>query len=517
MHKRCPWIAPSHVFRVTKMKRLRRRLKAALYSRENRVEEEVTTTTFHVSHMHFGDHRSRENGVVPEYPPCPYGSDGESEGLSGGSEEIVSSPNTTTISTEHVVMRRRPRTLRNGDTSLTETPGLCNNARRWNAQDISKRLSLPAELNVPESFIARHIGPDSPLDGPLTRKLRRTSLSELGFGKLETYLKLERLGEGTYATVYKGKSRLTDGLVALKEIRLEHDEGAPCTAIREVSLLRDLRHANIVTLHDIIHSEKSLVLVFEYLESDLKSYMERYNNYINLKNIRLFLLQLLRGLNYCHKRRVLHRDLKPQNLLISDRGELKLADFGLARAKSVPTKTFSNEVVTLWYRPPDILLGATDYTTHIDMWGVGCIFYEMATGRPMFPGSTTEDEMHLIFKMLGTPTEGEWPHIQESEEFKALGLPFYEPQPLINQVPRLDLDGLDLITRFLCYNVRQRITAGDAMRHPYFRPLGPSILQLDDTASIFSLPNIAMERENTLHYSVPSSSHGKPRRQSMLL
>uniref|UniRef100_A0A452S309 mitogen-activated protein kinase n=1 Tax=Ursus americanus TaxID=9643 RepID=A0A452S309_URSAM len=115
----------------------------------------------------------------------------------------------------------------------------------------------------------------------------------------------------------------------------------------------------------------------------------------------IFMFQLLRGLAYCHRRKILHRDLKPQNLLISERGELKLADFGLARAKSVPTKTYSNEVVTLWYRPPDVLLGSTEYSTPIDMWGVGCIHYEMATGRPLFPGSTVKEELHLIFRLLG--------------------------------------------------------------------------------------------------------------------
>uniref|UniRef100_A0A4W5MJ34 cyclin-dependent kinase n=1 Tax=Hucho hucho TaxID=62062 RepID=A0A4W5MJ34_9TELE len=192
--------------------------------------------------------------------------------------------------------------------------------------------------------------------------------SEIGFGKLETYIKLDKLGEGTYATVFKGRSKLTDNLVALKEIRLEHEEGAPCTAIREVSLLKDLKHANIVTLHDIIHTDKCLTLVFEYLEKDLKQYMDDCGSIMSVHNVKIFLFQLLRGLAYCHRRKVLHRDLKPQNLLINDKGELKLADFGLARAKSVPTKTYSNEVVTLWYRPPDVLLGSTEYSTPIDMW-----------------------------------------------------------------------------------------------------------------------------------------------------
>ncbi|XP_043089100.1 cyclin-dependent kinase 16-like, partial [Puntigrus tetrazona] len=163
----------------------------------------------------------------------------------------------------------------------------------------------------------------------------------------------------------------------------------------------------------------------------------------------IFLFQLLRGLAYCHRQKVLHRDLKPQNLLINDRGELKLADFGLARAKSVPTKTFSNEVVTLWYRPPDVLLGSTEYSTSIDIWGVGCIFYEMITGRPLFPGSTVEDELHLIFRILGTPTEKSWPGINTNDNFLSYNFPHYDGEPLITHAPRITNDGHDLLCQLL--------------------------------------------------------------------
>ncbi|XP_031550565.1 cyclin-dependent kinase 18-like [Actinia tenebrosa] len=350
----------------------------------------------------------------------------------------------------------------------------------------------------------------------VSRTSRRLSLSELGYGKMETYTKLDKLGEGTYATVFKGKSKITDNLVALKEIRLEHEEGAPCTAIREVSLLKDLKHANIVTLHDTVHTHKALTLVFEYLEKDLKQYMDNCGSIMSMNNVRVFLFQLLRGLDYCHKRKVLHRDLKPQNLLINDRGELKLADFGLARAKSVPTKTYSNEVVTLWYRPPDVLLGSTAYSTQIDMWGVGCIFYEMATGRPLFPGSTVEDELHLIFKLLGTPTEEFWPGISTNEIFLAGTFPIYPREHLINHAPRLDNSGLELLEMFLEYSVKSRISAHDAMRHEYFYSFGPKVLELDDLQSIFTIEEIRLTKDPGYRTTAKGTGGPTKRRQSML-
>ncbi|MED6268322.1 Cyclin-dependent kinase 16 [Characodon lateralis] len=338
-----------------------------------------------------------------------------------------------------------------------------------------------------------------------------TSMSEIGFGKLETYIKLDKLGEGTYATVFKGRSKLTDNLVALKEIRLEHEEGAPCTAIREVSLLKDLKHANIVTLHDIIHTDKCLTLVFEYLEKDLKQYLDDCGSIMSIHNVKIFLFQLLRGLAYCHRRKVLHRDLKPQNLLINEKGELKLADFGLARAKSVPTKTYSNEVVTLWYRPPDVLLGSTEYSTPIDMWGVGCIFYEMITGRPLFPGSTVEDELHLIFRILGTPTEETWPGITTSEEFKTYNFPRYHAEPIVNHAPRIDSDGLDLLLKLLQFEAKNRVSAEEALRHPYFRTLGEHVQSLPDTASIFSVKGIQLHRDPGKRSSIHPESSKSPK------
>jgi len=417
------------------------------------------------------------------------GSDGE--GGNTSSEDLQ----TSNLNVRSSVVRRQviPQQLRNRHTE--------------------KRMSLPS-TQAPFFLNNRFSSPQ--VNQPLSRRMRRASLSEIGYGKLESYIKLDKLGEGTYATVFKGRSKLTDNLVALKEIRLEHEEGAPCTAIREVSLLKDLKQANIVTLHDIVHTDKSLTLVFEYLDQDLKQYMDNYGGILSMTNVKLFLFQLLRGIAYCHKRRVLHRDLKPQNLLINERGELKLADFGLARAKSVPTKTYSNEVVTLWYRPPDVLLGSTEYNASIDMWGIGCIFYEMASGRPLFPGSTVNEQIHLIFKNLGTPTEETWKGVSQLSGYKTATTEYriYKGESLRNIAPRLEhQDGLDLLASLLRYNPVERISASDALKHNFFHSLGSSIHKLPDTTSIFTLPGISLSK-NPVRSFHPGGSRG--RRQSML-
>jgi serine/threonine protein kinase len=216
----------------------------------------------------------------------------------------------------------------------------------------------------------------------------------------------------------------------------------------------------------------------------LKQYMDECNNIMSLKNVELFLFQLLRGLSYCHSKQILHRDLKPQNLLINQKGELKLADFGLARAKSIPTKTYSNEVVTLWYRPPDVLLGSTDYSTHIDMWGVGCIFYEMVSGKPLFPGTKVEDELYLIFKALGSPTESTFPGVTKNTEFLALNMPkfpTFDPSVFPILVPRLNSDGISLLASLLKYNPKSRASAIESLNHKYFSFLPAEVYQLDNS------------------------------------
>lgn len=167
---------------------------------------------------------------------------------------------------------------------------------------------------------------------------------------------------------------------------------------------------------------------------------------------------------------MLHRDLKPQNLLINREGVLKLADFGLARAFGIPVKNFTHEVVTLWYRAPDVLMGSKNYSTSVDIWSVGCIFAEIVNHKPLFAGNNEEEQLQKIFYVRGTPTEEEWPGIKELPLYPQ-DLQYFKPQSLANKVPTLCADGLDLMEKMLQCNPTQRITAKAAMNHPYFESI----------------------------------------------
>jgi cyclin-dependent kinase len=298
---------------------------------------------------------------------------------------------------------------------------------------------------------------------------------------MSRYEKIEKVGEGTFGVVYKAKDRQTGELVALKRMRLEaEEEGIPCTAIREISLLKELRHDNVVRLHDVVHSDRKLTLVFEFLDLDLQKYMESVGGALDGATVQHFMRQLLLGIEYCHYRMVLHRDLKPQNLLISKDRVLKLADFGLGRAFSIPMKKLTHEVVTLWYRPPDVLLGSTAYGTAVDIWSAGCIFAEMATGHALFAGRNDGDQLLKIFSFLGTPGQREWPSMMDCPHSSAMLArdALHENFPMKTVDDLLALGGgyttlgplgCDLLLKLLQYEPQRRLCASEALAHPYFQ------------------------------------------------
>lgn len=277
----------------------------------------------------------------------------------------------------------------------------------------------------------------------------------------DSYQRIEKIGEGTYGVVYKAINRKTNVTVALKKIRLENeDEGIPATTIREISLLKALKHPTIINLIDVIYSDKKLYLVFEYLETDLRSFIDTHDEIPEALVMRMA-LQLFTALHFCHARGVLHRDVKPQNILVDKDFNIKLADFGLGRAINVPLRTYTHDIVTLWYRPPEILLGSKYYSGAVDVWSAGCIVAELLLSKPLFPGDSEIDQLYKIFRIKGTPTDEIWLNVSNLPNFQER-FPQWKGVDLRDILNRSD-DLVDLIEKCLTYDPVKRIIARDVV------------------------------------------------------
>lgn len=300
---------------------------------------------------------------------------------------------------------------------------------------------------------------------PLKRKLE------------EEFEKIDKIGQGSYGVVYKVRKKDTQDIVALKRVKLnintnnQHgfDEGIPSSSLREIAALKALRHPNILELHEVVHTGTSIYLVFEFLDSDLKKTLEKTQSGLPERVAKSYMWQLLKGISFCHSRRILHRDLKLQNLLVKKDGTIKLADFGLARSMALPLRVYTKEVVTLWYRAPEILLGSDIYGPAVDVWSLGCIFYEMLTKRVLFPGDSEIDQLFKIFRILGTPTESQWSNLYKLPHFKT-NFPRWTCQDL-KEMLKGHTEAADLLSKMLIYDPFKRISAQDAMKHSYFEGL----------------------------------------------
>ncbi|KAL7079176.1 hypothetical protein ACQ4LE_001731 [Meloidogyne hapla] len=301
----------------------------------------------------------------------------------------------------------------------------------------------------------------------------------------DVFTDVEKIGEGTYGTVYKVRTRQDQELKALKQIKLNHGcEGVPSTCIREVCLLKELTHPNIVRLEDVmIHKGKKLYLIFEFIDQDLKMLLERLApRPLPVANVKSFIWQMLQALAYCHTHRVVHRDLKPQNLLVKNDGTIKLADFGLARAFSLPSRCYTHEVVTLWYRAPEVLLGALYYSTAVDIWSLACIFAECLRNEPLFKGDSEIDQLFRIFQILGTPTSKIWAGVERFPDYKN-NFPKWKRRDLRELVTILDEDGIELLKQMLVYPPMDRITAKLALSHRFLRDMP---LKLHDITLLYN-------------------------------
>lgn len=311
-----------------------------------------------------------------------------------------------------------------------------------------------------------------------------------GCSRISDYILMSKLGEGTFGEVHKAESRHTGQLVAMKKILMHQEkDGFPVTALREIKLLKMLSHPNVLKLEEMaveknreaVGRKKAIVyMVTPYMDHDLSGLLENPAVKFTEAQIKCYMMQLLEGVAYLHAKNILHRDLKAANLLINNEGILQIADFGLARPYDDPppqpgkgngeaTRGYTTVVVTRWYRPPELLLQLRYYTPAIDMWGVGCVFGEMFKGHPILAGTSDANQIHLIFELMGSPTEDNMPgwsqlpgcegiqnfghrHSKLSQEFRDQGSCF-----------------VSLMAELLKLDWRRRINAMDALRHPYFK------------------------------------------------
>lgn len=332
------------------------------------------------------------------------------------------------------------------------------------------------------------------------------------------YVDLVKLGEGTYGEVFRGRDLRTGRLIALKKVRMETGwgEGIPTTALREISALQEVEHENIVKLEEVFTTpNQHLYLAFELLDRDLKACLDTLVNYgrrpvqlaacrqaqaaaqaiaagrpipppaygpgplldpvtgeavthpgLHPLVVKWYTYQLLQATQACHESRIVHRDIKPQNILLNAAGDLKLADFGLARTYQIPLRPYTEDVQTLWYRAPELLLGETLYSPAVDVWSVGCIMSEMACGAALFDCQRLIEMLHKMFYHLGRPTEEEWEGLRALKHYRDT-FPAFKRRPMWQWAYALDEPGRDLLSAMLTYDPTRRITAAQALAHPW--------------------------------------------------
>ncbi|KAK9272049.1 hypothetical protein L1049_002418 [Liquidambar formosana] len=279
--------------------------------------------------------------------------------------------------------------------------------------------------NVSQRIRLKKIGGDELVNGwPkwLIDNIRGDALDGLVPKSADSYDKLAKVGQGTYSNVYKARDRDTGKIVALKKVRFDTSEPESVKFMaREIMILQKLNHPNIIKLEGLATSrmQYSLYLVFDFMPSDLSRVVSRPGTKLTEPQVKSYMQQLLSGLQHCHERGILHRDIKGSNLLIDKNGMLKIADFGLANYFfPKPKRPLTSRVVTLWYRAPELLLGSTDYGVGIDLWSAGCLLAEMFVGRPIMPGRTEVEQLHRIFKLSGSPSEDYWRKMKLPTSFR---------------------------------------------------------------------------------------------------
>lgn len=329
---------------------------------------------------------------------------------------------------------------------------------------------------------------------------------------MNRYKVTKTLGDGTYGSVLRAQNNATGEWVAIKKMKQKYYSWEECMKLREINSLRKLIHPNIVKLKEVIRENDDLHMVFEHMEANLYEFMKARLKPIEERKVRNIMYQTLQALHYCHKGGYFHRDMKPENLLITG-DTLKLADFGLAREiRARPP--FTDYVSTRWYRAPEVLLRSSVYNSPIDIWACGGIMAELYTLRPLFPGSSESDQLYKTCSVLGTPSQSAWPEGYKLAAQIGFRWPQFTPTKLEQLIPQASADGINVMNGMFAWDPNKRLNTAKVLAHPYFEasampesapaqqkepaPQMPSMSEASKKPAMAQMPSLAAQPRSGL-------------------
>lgn len=277
------------------------------------------------------------------------------------------------------------------------------------------------------------------------------------------------VGEGSYGVVMKCRRKDNGQLVAIKKfLETDEDQTVKKIAMREIRMLKRLRHENLINLIEVFRKRKKLFLVFEFVEFTVLDELEESPKGLDADKCRSYTFQVLRGIEFCHKSNIIHRDVKPENVLVSSSGIVKLCDFGFARLMAAPGENYTDYVATRWYRAPELLIGDTQYGKEVDIWAIGCVYAEMRTGDPLFPGESDIDQLFLITQLLGSLSNRHRQIIARNPMFHGLNIQSVNPKGLKAQFPDWTADCVTFLKKTLTLDQSERPNASQLLTEPFF-------------------------------------------------